>query len=65
MKICYNDEKLKSALISRMISENIKGLSDAEVERTLMPCVLGWRLVPIARKMIDAGLLTVDEVLPL
>jgi hypothetical protein len=46
------------AIVGRMVAENAADLSDAEIERTLGPCVCGPRLIVAAKAMRDAGTLT-------
>ncbi|KVQ85548.1 hypothetical protein KTE60_22465 [Burkholderia multivorans] len=48
------------ALIGRMIAEMATDTSDAEIERTLRPCVCGDWLVTLAKIMRDRGALTND-----
>jgi hypothetical protein len=43
------------SIIGRMLAENAKDFSDGEIERTLSQCVLGNKLVGIAKKLRDSG----------
>jgi hypothetical protein len=43
------------AIVGRMLAENIKDLSDGEIERTLSPCVGGRKLVQAAKRLRDSG----------
>jgi len=52
---------MKSKLISRLLAENIKDLSDAELQRTLEGCCHPG-LIGIAKGMRDAGELTTDFI---
>jgi len=56
------EEKLKKGIISRVIAENIKDLSDSEIERTLGGTVYAHVLVPEAKKLIKEGKLTLEDV---
>lgn len=56
---------LLGPITARMSAENAADLSDQEITRTLSPCVSGHRLVPIAQRLRDAGLLSYDRLLPL
>lgn len=49
----------------RMTADNAADLSDAEIERTLGPCVCGPRLVVAARLARDNGTLRYADLLPL
>ena len=46
------------AVIGRMIAEKAADISDAEIERTLGPCVCGDWLVTVAKVMRVRGALT-------
>ena len=43
------------AIVGRLNAEMARDLSDAELERCLLPCVMGRKLVPLAKQMRDAG----------
>ncbi len=51
------------AIAGRMQVEGAKDTSDAEIERTLSPCVCGPRLVEVAKYMRDAGTLDIDALI--
>jgi hypothetical protein len=57
---------LLPAIVGRMLAEDIRDLSDSEIERTLSPCVAGRRLVSIAKRLRDSGALRdyLAEVFP-
>ena len=63
MQLHHKDPNLLKAIISRMISENIKNFSEQEVYRTIAPCVSGHRLIPIVREMTASNKLTLDMVI--
>ena len=52
-----NTEELALAVIGRLIVEDARDLSDAELERALSPCVGGHALVKTAKLMRDQGML--------
>jgi hypothetical protein len=54
--------KWKSKLQSKMIAEEIKDFSDAEINRVFAGCVAKNRCIKYARDLIDTGLLTLKEV---
>lgn len=49
------------ALLGRMIADGAKDTSDAEIERTLGPCVCGGMLIEIAKEMRRRGLLVLAD----
>lgn len=53
--------KYGEAVIGRMIAYSAKDTSDAEIERTLAPCVCGNWLVTLARVMRDRNILVLSE----
>jgi hypothetical protein len=54
--------KYRDALIGRMIAAGAKDVSDAEIERTLGPCVCGPALVQWAKSLRADGHLVVDDI---
>lgn len=54
--------KYGSAIIGRMIADGAADTSDAEIERTLGPCVCGQMLIVIATEMRRRGVLTLIEL---
>lgn len=56
------DERVCEAILGRMIVEGARSLSDAEIERTLSPCVCGPRLVEAAKRLRDRGRLDPQEL---
>jgi hypothetical protein len=46
------------AIVGRMLAESAVDTSDAEIERTLKPCVCGDMLVPVAKHLRDSGALS-------
>lgn len=48
------------ALLGRMQAEDAKDTSDAEIERTLAPCVCGPMLVTLAQEMRALGMLNLS-----
>lgn len=52
-----NARRRLDAIAGRMLAEGatIADLSDAEIERTLRPCVAGERLVEMAKTLRDEG----------
>jgi len=53
--------KYGNAVIGRMVAEGAKDASDAEIERTLGPCVCGPWLVILAKVMRNRGLLLLGK----
>ena len=49
------DRRYLSAIAGRMVADNAVDTSDAEIERTLGPCVLGPNLIPMAKRLRDSG----------
>lgn len=49
--------KYLDAIAGRMVAESATDASDAEIERTLRPCVCGDMLVEVAKHLRDQGLL--------
>lgn len=54
----------RDAIIGRMIVEHASDLSDAEIARTLGPCVCGPRLIAVAKAMRECGTLAASDVTP-
>lgn len=48
----------------RLMAESARDLSDETLSRALGPCVGGKKLIPLARLLRDAGLLSLDEEPP-
>lgn len=60
---CVSRDKLVlEPIIGRMRAEGAHDVSDDEIERTLRDCVSGRKLIAIARRLRDAGLLTPADV---
>lgn len=49
--------KYLEVITGRMVAEKAMDTSDAEIERTLRPCVCGDMLVPVAKHLRDSGAL--------
>ena len=58
----YGDIIYLDEIKSKLVVENAKSLSDKEIRRILQPTVLGYRLIPLAKKYIEEGLLQYDEI---
>lgn len=55
--IAKRKAELAEQIWGRMTAENAVDLSDAEIERTLAPCVCGGMLVRVAKELRTEGLL--------
>lgn len=49
--------QIEQAIMGRMVAEEAKDMSSAEIVRTLQNCVSGHRLIPIAQRMASEGVL--------
>lgn len=55
------DTDIKNKIIARLVAEDARDLSDAELERCLDPCVAAW-LTKIAKRLRDTDVLTLREL---
>jgi hypothetical protein len=53
----------KDKLIGKMKAENIRDLSDSEINRVFAGCVAETNCIKYAHELINAGMLTVNEVI--
>jgi hypothetical protein len=50
------------AIIGKLSSSHATSLTDSELDRILLPCVCGPRLVPLAKKYRDEGVLKLTDI---
>lgn len=49
-------------IAARMFNENAQDMSDEEIERTLVGCVSGNKLITLAKELRDSGEMTVAQI---